>query len=230
MTRKMMRKKAIEAIRTHGVLLVYPIDNRQEPNSIWRCLFPRTKMVWEWDDESDSRVADVWHLRAELSNSNEVVYTKWHQGRATFFSRELFTALLKYLGAVDQNTAMLPHKAQEILETLLMDSPQSTKQIKQAVELQGRYFESTYNRAMKRLWDQLLIVGYGEIEDSSFPSLAVGASQTIYEELWQGAQAISMKEAEATVRKFFAKQPAFARFLGKVKRTVDASAELSPTE
>lgn len=230
MTRKVMRKKAIEAIRTHGVLLVYPIDNNQEPNSIWRCLFPRTKMVWEWDDESDSRVADVWHLRAELSNSNEVIYTKWHQGRATFFSKELFTALLKYLGAVEQNSGTLPIKSQEILETLLMDSPQSTKQIKQAVELQGRYFESTYNRTMKRLWDQLLIVGYGEIEDSSFPSLAVGATQTIYEELWIKAQELSYENAEAIVRKFFAKQPAFARFLGKVKRTVDASAELSPTE
>lgn len=219
-----MRHKAIEAINEHGVLLVYPIDNREEPNSIWRCLFPRTKMRWEWDDESDSKVADVWHLRAELSHSNEVIYSKWHQGRATFFSKPLFVALLKYLGAVDQFAGTLPKKSQEILEVLLMDSPQSTKQIKQAVELQGRFFEAAYNRAMKRLWDQLLIVGYGEIEDSSFPSLAVGASQTIYEDLWTQAAQMPLLDAEKRVRKYFAKQPAFARFLDKVKRTADVTA------
>lgn len=40
-------------------------------------------MHWEWDDAGDKRVADLWHLREELSRSGErVVYTKWFQNRA----------------------------------------------------------------------------------------------------------------------------------------------------
>lgn len=44
---------------------------------------------------------------------------------------------------------------------------------------------------MKALWDSFQIVAFGEVEDSSFPSLAVGASQNLFEELWQESQEMS---------------------------------------
>ncbi|HMN67936.1 MAG TPA: hypothetical protein PKC28_05290, partial [Bdellovibrionales bacterium] len=78
-----MRAKAIKAIDKKGALLVYPLNNKKEPASIWSELFPRTKMRWEWDAGSDNRVAELWYLREELSRSRKVVYVKWYQGRAT---------------------------------------------------------------------------------------------------------------------------------------------------
>src|SRR5215468_1636508 len=87
-------EKAVDRIRERGVLLVFPINNRAEPRSLWSEFFPGTKMVWDWNEDGDTRVAEMWQLMKLLSDSREVVYSKWYQGRATFFSRELFAAML----------------------------------------------------------------------------------------------------------------------------------------
>ena len=86
--------KAVDRIRERGVLLVFPINNREEPRSLWSEFFPGTRMVWDWNEDGDMRVAEMWQLMKLLSDSSEVVYSKWYQGRATFFSRELFAAML----------------------------------------------------------------------------------------------------------------------------------------
>src|SRR5262245_39894917 len=90
----MKKSAAIHAIQRHGMLLVFPIDNAREPKSLWSVFYPRAKMRWEWDENGDDRVSRLWHLREELSRSGRVVYGKWFRGRATFFSRDLFRALL----------------------------------------------------------------------------------------------------------------------------------------
>ena len=69
----MKTSKAIEAINRNGSLLVFPIQNREEPKSLWSELYPKTKMKWEWDDSADSRVAKLWHLREELSRSKREI-------------------------------------------------------------------------------------------------------------------------------------------------------------
>src|SRR4051812_27586425 len=97
MSRASLKKKSIGAINKRGCLLVYPVNNKREPLSLWSELHPRTRMRWEWDDDGDSKVADLWHLREQLSRSREVVYSKWYQGRATLFSFECFVALLSFL-------------------------------------------------------------------------------------------------------------------------------------
>src|SRR4051812_35309378 len=90
----MQKKSAISAIERQGILLVYPIKNASDPPSLWGVAHPRKKMRWEWDDSGDDSVADLWHLRMELSTSRKVIYTKWYKGRATFFSLPVFQALL----------------------------------------------------------------------------------------------------------------------------------------
>ncbi len=176
-----LKTKAIDVINKQGILLVYPIDNRSEPFSIWSELYPKTKMRWEWDEQGDSRVASLWQLREELSRSREVVYSKWYQNRATFFSLPVFQAL--YSLTRQQKPQKWRSECDEILEILEMDSPLSTKQIKLAVNLQGKLLEPIYDRSMKPLWQHFDIVGFGEIQDSSFPSLAVGAAKTLFEDL-----------------------------------------------
>jgi hypothetical protein len=186
-------RDAIAAIEKHGALLVYPIDNRPEPLSLWSVFYPRRPMRWEWDDDGDDRVAKLWHLRAELSASSKVVYAKWFRGRATFFSREVFTALLAAFG----KPPYLSREARSLLDALSLDSPLSTKQLKRATELTGRLNEPTYERAMKELWSRFLIVGFGEVDDGAFPSLAVGATQVIFEDLVEASRAIRPEEAWA---------------------------------
>jgi hypothetical protein len=184
-------RSAIEAIKHRGILLVFPMDNRKEPASIWSEFYPKSEMRWEWDETGDNRVADLWHLRAQLSNCNEVVYTKWFRGRATFLSREIFTALLRLLGS----PLGLSRQARDVLDTLEMDSPLSTKQLKKATDLQGRLNESAYQRALKELWSRMLIVGYGEIDDGAFPSLAIGSTRLLFEDLFADSRKIAPEAA-----------------------------------
>jgi hypothetical protein len=229
MTRAQMRKKAVEAVNARGCLLVYPLANRAEPRSLWSELFPRSKMRWEWDTGGDNRVAELWHLREELSRSNEVVYVKWFQNRATLFSYDLFTHMLAYLRA--QETAeVLPRDSRNILEFLQQDSPLSTKQVKAAAELEGRSFEPTYNRAMKPLWQHLLIVGYGEFQDSSFPSLGIGATEVLFEELWRRSLDITAEAGEKFARRKLGETNPFFKFAVKVMKTRDRETEAAKDE
>ena len=84
-------------------------------------------------------------------------------------------------------------EARRILRILDGESPLSTKEIKRQADLQGRQFEAVYERAMKELWSRCLIVAYGEVDDGAFPSLAIGATRVIFEDLWTAAWASSRR-------------------------------------
>ncbi|MEW6055272.1 MAG: hypothetical protein AB1540_01550 [Bdellovibrionota bacterium] len=201
--KQIRRKSAISAINTHGMLLVFPIDNARLPLSLWSVAYPEHKMLWQWDDEGDDRVSRMWHLREELSRSREVIYTKWYRGRATFFSKSIFTAMLaSFLGGKEPLRG-LSHEAREILEILETDSPLSTKALKRSSGLQGRTQEATYQRTLKELWSRLLIVGFGEVDEGAFPSLAIGSTRVLFEDLFQQAQKMSPKESQERLKEFF---------------------------
>lgn len=210
------RQKIIKAIEAEGCLLVYPLDNRQEPKSIWSALYPRTAMRWEWDENGDNRVGELWGLRTELSESREVVYAKWFRNRATFFSKEVFVNLLAYLGS-SQNRVPLLRDSQEALDLLLVDSPQSTPTLKENLGLRGKFLEGQYNRTLKPLWNYLYLVGFGETEDSSFPSLNIGATATLFEELWLKSQKIPADKAEAQLRKILGEDNLFFKYAQKLR-------------
>lgn len=210
---KSLRGRAVKAIQQRGALLVYPINNRPVPLSIWSELFPRTRMKWDWGDEHHNKISDVWFLREQLSRSREVVYAKWYQGRATFFSFEVFVHLLAYL----RDSAELGIESRSALEVLEADSPLSTKQLKAAIELEGRMLESVYNRALKPLWQRLLIVGFGEFEDSSFPSLGIGSTRTLFEDLWSQSEKLDSDTAERRLVSILGDKNLFLRFARKVR-------------
>ena len=201
--------QAVQAIEKHGILLVYPIQNRKKPDSLWSAFYPDDEMVWEWDEDSDDRVAQLWHLKTELGTTRRVIYAKWYQGRATYFSKEVFVNLLALAGTPHLEKSTLSNEARQILEVLEMDSPLSTKQIKLATELRGKFFARAYERAMKELWAKLFIAGFGEVDDGAFPSLAVGATKTLFEELWEEAKSVSEEDARAFLLKRFGKDSLF---------------------
>lgn len=217
MPKKLSHKSlAIKAINKHGILLVFPIKDNNNYNSIWKELYPKSKMKWEWDEDGDDRVAKLWHLRGELSTSKEVIYSKWLTGRATFFSIELFKAL--YRLSREWEPKNYSRESHEILECLKMDSPLSTKQIKASVDLQGKYLERIYEKAMKPLWQRFDIVAFGEIEDSSFPSLAVGATESLFENLVMEATKLSLDEANMILRKYIPENTIIDKFWNRIQK------------
>lgn len=212
----MYKNKVIRTIDKAGVLLVYPIQNQKEPPSIWHSLYPNCKMSWDWADSADDRVVDLWHLRTELSVSRKVVYTKWYQGRATFFSRPVFTALLKVLNAGERQRD-LPEPASEIYRLLLDDSPQTPRMMREALGLLGKTNEAAFNRGIGELWRRLLVVGFGELDEGSYPALQVGATKHQFEDLWDEALELDPTEAERTVAAAFREGSAFGRQLKRLK-------------
>jgi hypothetical protein len=199
----MKTKTAIRAINHYGMLLVFPVQNKKQPHSLWAELYPRTRMRWEWDGDGDHKVADTWMLMKALSSSREVVYSKWFKDRATFFSRPLFTALLALQADVfARPESFISREAWELLRELEGNSPLSTRDLKKLCSLQGRLNEPLYTRAIKQLFRRFLIVGFGEVDDGAFPSLAVGATKLLYEDLWAAAASLSREKAIAQASSF----------------------------
>lgn len=210
------KEKALSAINKNGILLVFPIKNKNDYNSIWKELYPKSEMKWEWDENGDDRVAKLWHLREELSSSKQVIYSKWLTGRATFFSIPVFKALYRISRDWKPNNWI--KESSQILECLRMDSPMSTKQLKEATELQGKFFERVYEKAMKPLWQHFDIVAVGEIQDSSFPSLAIAATESFFEDLVLEAKEMSLKEAQETLKEYIPESSLIEKFWNKIQK------------
>lgn len=203
-------QRAVNAIEKRGVLLVYPITNRRDPPSLWFELHPKSEMRWAWDSGADDRVVKLWHLREELARSREVVYSKWFRNRACFFRKDLFAAMLgKMLGRGD-----LSEDARTILDLLEEDSPLSTKELRKRAGLQGKMLERAWTKALQELFVRCLIVGTGEVNDGSFPSLAVGATRWIFEDLWIAAR--ESQTDDALLEEFLPPSSAFGKYFRKV--------------
>lgn len=218
-----LKARALEAIEREGILLVFPIQNQKNPASLWSALWPRSRMRWEWTDDADNRVAELWHLREGLAKSGKVVYGKWFRGRATFFSKEIFSALLTSLYAQRSPRSGLSPVAREILELLETNSPISTKRLKKEVGLSGKRFSADFDRAMKELWSRLLIVGYGEVDDGAFPSLAVGATELLFEDLWARSLSANVDEAQEALRPLIDAQSPFSKSYWRIKKDLSVA-------
>lgn len=204
--------RGLRVVERLGIVLVYPIHNKPSPPSLWSELYPGVPMEWSWDEDADPRVAETWHLRERLARSHDVAYAKWYRGRATFFALPVFHALLGRVAAEGDVRAGLPREALEILSLLEERSPLSTKEIRALAGLKGREHEPLFTRAMKSLWTRLLVVGTGEVEDGAFPSLAVGATELLFEDLWATRTKVS-REAERQLDVALKATPLFAREL-----------------
>lgn len=211
MSNSISKASAIKKIQKHGGLLVFPIKEKKKPESLWSVFYPRSTMRWEWDDDGDGRVFRLWHLRAELAESRQVIYTKWFHGRATVFRRNLFPYLYRALNEKDASGKLcfLSPGAARMLEALEDNSPLSTKQLKKDLGLVGSGNAAKYARYTKELFARLLIVGVGEIDDCAFPSLALGASKLYFEKEWSAASKLSSEKALKKLQKVFDREPLF---------------------
>lgn len=209
-------KKAVGAINRHHIQLVYPIKNAEEPRALWHSLYPGAFMKWDWSEDADQRVVDIWHLKNELCYGQDVVYAKWFRGRATFFSREIFVPMICLLKTTQVEGIHRNMHANDIYEALLDNSPQTPKLVKQAVELSGAHNRSDYERGVKLLWEQLLIVGTGEVDEGQFPALAMGATKHIFEDLWDEGGSLDPGEAEERCRKLLPSDSPFFKYFNRM--------------
>ncbi len=211
-------RDAIKHVEKHKICLVFPIKNKSEPMSLWKSFYPRTKMKWEWDDSADSRVAKLWHLREELASSKKVVYAKWYQGRATLIAKKTFVNLLALSRHVELERQFKYASASRMYDLLEDNSPLSTKELKKHTELQGKMFEAEFGRATKELWSSFKIVGVGEKDDGAFPSLLVGATKLIHEDLWKKAASVSLEDAQAQLLKDLGADNLFWKYIAKTMK------------
>ncbi len=208
---------AVRAIDRDGALLTFPINNQPEPASLWSRFYPRTKMKWEWDENGDYAVSDLWHLRERLSRSGKVVYAKWFQYRATFFSRDLFPAWLFRTHQGRPDKVPLSHSAQKILTLLEEDSPLSSKILKARAKEIG-VTTKPFEKALKELWACLYVVGYGEVDDGAFPSLAIGATSLMFDDLWTKSLSLSPEKADKIIREFPVMETRFYEYLLRMNK------------
>lgn len=103
--------------------------------------------------------------------------------------------------------------SQDIYDLLENDSPLSTKLIKKHTSLIGKDFNAEYERAMRFLFQRLLIVSFGEAEDGAFPSSAIGASNLLFEDLWRQSAKIKPKQAEVIIDHYMPKGSMTRKFL-----------------
>jgi hypothetical protein len=210
--------EAVKAVNKRGILLVFPAANQADPPSLWSEIHPRSRMRWEWDESGDNRVGELWHLRAKLARSGKVLYSKWFRGRATLMSRPVFRAMLHAAHERGDPASGLLPESRQLLELLEENSPQSTRALRMEADLQGKPLEALYARALKELWSRLLIVGAGEVDDGAFPSLAIGATKLLFEDLWATREEPNEEDARH-LEAALAGSPAFARFFSQLQKT-----------
>ncbi len=210
---------AVAYIKQHGLALAYPVKGKDDLPSLWNCFYPNRKMRWEWSDDGDDRVALIWHLRAKLSTNRKVVYSKWFNGRATFISPPLCAALLSFISKQTNPAEGLNSDALTVLRVLEDDSPLPTKVLRMETSLEGKENESRFNKALRQLWSKFLIVGYGEVEEGGFPSLAIGSTKLIFEELWDKSIELSDKERDKTIEKYISDDSPFKKQFFKFIKT-----------
>lgn len=68
---------------------------------------------------------------------------------------------------------------------------------------------------MKELFSRFLIVAYGEVDDGAFPSLAVGTTRNLFEDLVLDAGKLSSTKAQILVDQLMPKENLFRKYLEK---------------
>ena len=82
---------------------------------------------------------------------------------------------------------------------------------------------------MRPLWERMLIVGTGEVEEGGFPSLAVGATELIHEPLWLEAETRTEEDVR-TLDAALAHAPSFARAFRRVMKGLPVHDEVGSND
>jgi len=102
-----------------------------------------------------------------------------------------------------------------LLEALESNAPLSTRTLKELTDLQGTLNEAADTREMKDLFTWFLIDGFGEVNVGAFPSLPVGATESLCDELWREADQVPQRKVQAIVDRFMPQSSPCHRYFDK---------------
>jgi hypothetical protein len=115
----------------------------------------------------------------------------------------------------------LPRESLAILDLLRGGAPLSTRQIRRAANLHGKSCAGRFAYAMNALWSRLLVVGVCEVRGGGAPSLAVGATEVLFDDLWRARGSVPA-DAGRKLDEALARSPSFHRELDRALATVRA--------
>jgi hypothetical protein len=98
------------------------------------------------------------------------------------------------------------------------DSPLPTKRLREYAELSGRENERGFTRGMRELSSKLFVVGFGEVEEGGFPSLAAGASRLLFEDAWDRSRELDDDERSRIIERAFPPKSAFRHYYDRLWR------------
>jgi hypothetical protein len=153
-----------------GFALLFPTNGVELP-SLWEAASdrPLRDAVEAWGGSDIDR---VWRWKDELPRRGLAWYGAFVRGRKSFLSPSLLADLYPRSGRPDDLAEVeLSPNAHRIARILLLDGPQSTAVLREALDVHGRAAGERFSRAVGELGRALVVTNFGtQDEGTGWPS------------------------------------------------------------
>ena len=163
-----------------GFALLFPKKGVELP-SLWEAASdrPLTDAVEAWNGSDIER---VWRWKDELPHRGLAWYGEFVRGRKSFLSPRLLADLYPRSGAADDfdETALSPD-ARRIARILLLDGPQSTAALREALDVQGSRGSERFSKAVGDLARAFVVTNFGtQDEGTGWPSAVLELTMRVF--------------------------------------------------
>ena len=171
--------RAARFIDDVGFALLFPKAGVELP-SLWQATTDRTLSEGEgdWGPDMDR----VWRWKDELPRRGLAWYGEFVRGRKSFLSPVLLAELYPRVGRPDDfEEATLSHDAHRIARILLLDGPQSTAVLREALAVEGSRGAERFGRAVGELARVFVVTNFGtKDEGHSWPSAVLELTTRVF--------------------------------------------------
>ncbi len=163
-----------------GFALLFPSKGIELP-SLWEATSDRPlhDAVNEWGGPDIDR---VWTWKDELPRRGLAWYGAFVRGRKSFLSPNLLADLYPRSGTPDDldETPFSPD-ARRIARILLLDGPQSTAALREALDIEGSRGAERFSRAVGELAKALVVTNFGtQNEGTGWPSAVLELTARVF--------------------------------------------------
>jgi len=162
-----------------GFALLFPKANVELP-SLWQAASdrPLSEGEGDWGPDMDR----VWRWKDELPRRGLAWYGEFVRGRKSFLSRTLLGDLYPRAGAPDDFAeAAFSRDAHRIARILLLDGPQSTAVLREALDIEGSRGAERFSRAVGELARAHVVTNFGtQDEGTGWPSAVLELTARVF--------------------------------------------------
>jgi hypothetical protein len=162
-----------------GFALLFPKVGIELP-SLWEAASdrPLTDAFDKWEADIDR----VWQWKDELPRRGFAWYGSFVRGRKSFLAPRLLADLYPREGRPDDfDEAQLSPDARRIARILLLDGPQSTAVLREALDVAGSGGKERFARALDELGRGLVTTGFGvRDEGTGWPSAVLELAARVF--------------------------------------------------